>query len=286
MKNLFKRISSAIGTGARAFVALVGVAGITAAVANYAMTQGAGTNFGSVIVGGVHYAQQFICDLTTPAQCATVSAAGAVKTDGSAVTQPVSGTVGVTGVSTAANQTSQITQETAINTVLGLQADAACGTDTGTCSAIALIKRGNQNATSINNNVQAAIPAGTASIGNVGPLDYPIGAVPYTSSATATTTGAVATLAGAASVTTYICGFSVRANATAATTVNIVVSGTISGSLNFTQWVAPAASGLGLAEMIFPRCIPASAANTSIVVTGGAPGAGGVNSTTAWGYKL
>lgn len=51
---------------------------------------------------------------------------------------------------------------------LGSQADAACGTDTGTCSAIALIKRGNQTATSINTNVQAAIPAGTNIIGKVG----------------------------------------------------------------------------------------------------------------------
>lgn len=134
--------------------------------------------------------------------------------------------------------------------------------------------------------INSAIPAGTNTIGNAGQLAYPVGAVPYTNSATATTTGAVATLAGAASVTTYICGFSVRANATAATTVNIVVSGTISGSLNFTQWVAPAASGLGVAEMIFPQCVPASAQNTAIVVTGGAPGAGGINSATAWGYKL
>jgi hypothetical protein len=51
---------------------------------------------------------------------------------------------------------------------LGSQADAACGTDTGTCSAVALIKRGNQTATSINTNVQAAVPAGTNLIGKVG----------------------------------------------------------------------------------------------------------------------
>lgn len=76
-------------------MALVGLS-TAAALGNYAMTQGAGTNFGSVVVGGVHYAQQFICDLTTPAQCATVSAAGAVKVDGSATTQPVSGTVAAT----------------------------------------------------------------------------------------------------------------------------------------------------------------------------------------------
>lgn len=59
-------------------VALLGLCGAVA-IGNYAMTQGAGTNFGSVVSGGVHYAQQFICDLTTPAQCAAVSAGGAVS---------------------------------------------------------------------------------------------------------------------------------------------------------------------------------------------------------------
>lgn len=48
-----------------------------------------------------------------------------------------------TGWPTAANQSSQITQETAINTVLGTTADAACGTATGTCSLIALQKFAN-----------------------------------------------------------------------------------------------------------------------------------------------
>lgn len=50
---------------------------------------------------------------------------------------------------TSTNQTSQITQETAINTVLGLQADAACATDNGVCTNIALLKRSNQQRTSI-----------------------------------------------------------------------------------------------------------------------------------------
>src|SRR5882757_827743 len=102
-----------------AFTAIISI-GMAVAFANYTMTQGAGTTFGSVIVGGFHYVQMFVCDLTTPAQCQSVSAAGAAKVDGSAVTQPVSGTVtaniGTVGtLSTAANQTSQITQETAIN---------------------------------------------------------------------------------------------------------------------------------------------------------------------------
>lgn len=145
-------------------VALLGLCGAIA-VGNYTMTQGAGTTFGSVIVGGFHYVQMFVCDLTTPAQCQSVSAAGAAKVDGSAVTQPVSGTVtaniGTVGtLSTAANQTSQITQETAINTILGTQADAVCGTATGTCTMAALAKFLNTAATS-------ATPAGTNLIGDV-----------------------------------------------------------------------------------------------------------------------
>lgn len=50
---------------------------------------------------------------------------------------------------TSTNQTSQITQETAINTILGLQADAACSTDNGTCTVAALLKRNNQRLTTL-----------------------------------------------------------------------------------------------------------------------------------------
>ncbi len=134
--------------------------------------------------------------------------------------------------------------------------------------------------------VNAALPAGTNTIGTVGQLPYPVGAVPYTASTTGTTAATTATLAGAASVTTYICGFSIRANATAAATGNATVTGTITGTLNFTQWTAPTASGLGITEMVFAPCIPASAVNTSIAVVSAAPGTGGVVSVTSWGYKL
>jgi len=50
---------------------------------------------------------------------------------------------------------------------LGAQADAACGTDNGSCSAIALIKRGNQNLTTVNTTAAAAVAAGTNRIGYV-----------------------------------------------------------------------------------------------------------------------
>ena len=128
---------------------------------------------------------------------------------------------------------------------------------------------------------------GTAAQGlKTSPSPYPQGAVPYTATATGTTAATTATLAGAASVTTYICGFSIRANATAAATGNATVTGVITATLNYTQWTAPLASGVGVVEQIFSPCIPASAANTSIAVVSAAPGSGGTVSVTAWGYKL
>jgi hypothetical protein len=49
-----------------------------AAIANYTATQGAGTTFGSVVIGGVHFFSNLVCDVTTANQCATVDASGNV----------------------------------------------------------------------------------------------------------------------------------------------------------------------------------------------------------------
>jgi hypothetical protein len=117
MKKLGRGLLQAIGAALyKVFIATLTVAfigGGIAALANYTATQGAGTTFGSVVVSTVHYAQMMLCDLTTPSQCAAVSAAGAVKVDGSAVTQTVSGTVtanagtnlNTSTLATSANQT-------------------------------------------------------------------------------------------------------------------------------------------------------------------------------------
>lgn len=114
---------------------------------------------------------------------------------------------------------------------------------------------------------------------------YPIGSTPVTNSPASGTTGAVtATLPATLSQYTFICGFSLRANATAALTGNIQVTGTISGSLNYIEWVAPAASGIGVTEEIFTPCIPSSAVNTAIAITSLAASTGGNTSLTAWGY--
>jgi hypothetical protein len=115
---------------------------------------------------------------------------------------------------------------------------------------------------------------------------YPATAVPITASATGTTGATTATLTNVSGHTTYICGYSVRANATAATTVANTVTGVITATMTHEMWVAPAASGLGVDEQIFTPCIPASAVSTSIGVVSGAPGSGGLVSVTAWGYSL
>lgn len=50
------------------------------AVADYAATQGAGTSFGSAVVGGVHFVRNLLCDPTTVTQCAVVNSSGYVST--------------------------------------------------------------------------------------------------------------------------------------------------------------------------------------------------------------
>lgn len=160
----------------------------------------------------------------------------------------------------------------------GAESDTAwSGSGSGT--VVAILK-------SIYNAIIGSIPAGTNTIGTVGQLPYPVGATPITASATGTTAATTATLAGTSGKTTYICGYSIRANATAATTVTNTVTGVITATLSSIMWVAPLASGIGIDEQIFSPCIPASATNTGIAIVSGAPGSGGTVSSKGWGYQL
>ncbi len=159
--------------------------------------------------------------------------------------------------------------------------DGANGS-TNPCTTVATVKAASTPAAATDKALVTDQRPGT----NITMGPYPATAVPYTATATGTTAATTATLAGASSVTTYLCGFSIRANATAAATGNATVTGVITATLNFTQWTAPLASGLGITEMIFSPCIPASGTNQSVAVVSAAPGSGGVVSVTAWGYKL
>ncbi len=72
-------------------IAIVAFLGSALAIANYAVTVGSGTNFGSIIVSSVHYAQQLICDQTTVVQCVGVNASNqmAIQAPPSLPTQPL-----------------------------------------------------------------------------------------------------------------------------------------------------------------------------------------------------
>ncbi len=52
--------------------------------ANYQATQGSGTTFGSLVVSAINYAQQLVCDPTTPAQCMAINASGQITEANSA----------------------------------------------------------------------------------------------------------------------------------------------------------------------------------------------------------
>lgn len=136
----------------------------------------------------------------------------------------------------------------------------------------------------------ASVPVTMASDqGAIGSLttQLPAGATFVTASTTGTTGATTATLAGVSAKTTYLLGFSIRATATAAAVGNATVTGTISGTLNFTQFSQAASTGMvPLEPNIGSVAIPASATNTAIAVVSAAPGTGGVVSVTAWGYQL
>lgn len=104
---------------------------------------------------------------------------------------------------------------------------------------------------------------------------------------TGTTGAATATLPGTAGKVTYICGFSVSPGSA---TTAIVIQVTVAAAVTFTYAVgAPAtAAGATGAPLLqnFEPCVPASAPNTTIVVTSGALGTGGANNdVNAWGYQ-
>lgn len=176
-----------------------------------------------------------------------------------------------TGAATSALQTTGNTSAATTATQTTASA-AAAGTTTDTpCTA---------PATATACTMEALLKA----LLNVG--QYPSGATAITASATGTAAATTATLAGTTGKTTYICGYSIRANATAAATVTNTITGVITATLSSIMWIAPLASGIGVDEQIFNPCIPASATNTGIAVVSGAPGSGGTVSSKAWGYQL
>jgi hypothetical protein len=243
----------------------------------------------------------------TVAQDTATIAGSAPGTAGSASTNVVTvqgiGSMTKLLVTPDANSAVNVAQVNGVTTLTGAgavgtgSARVAVGQDTTTIAGSAPGTAGSASANVVTvQGIASATPvivSGTVQPGNTAnttpwlannTTQYPSGSTAETASATGTTGATTATLAAVASNYTYICGFSIRANATAAATGNATVTGTITGTLNFTQWTAPLASGLGVTEEIFTPCVPGSGTNTAIAVVSAAPGTGGVVSVSAWGY--
>ena len=134
--------------------------------------------------------------------------------------------------------------------------------------------------------IQGSIITNSNPVPVLNPSQYPTNSTPLHASATGTTGAVTVTLTADASNVNFICGFSIRSNATAALTGNATVTGLVGSSTgNFTEWVAPNASGLGVAEEIFTPCLSGNAINTAISVISVAPLTSGVTSVDVWGYK-
>lgn len=277
---------------------------------NYQATQGSGTTFGSKLVSSVNYPQFTMCDPATPAQCLAVDASGRVTvlqgTSPWVVSQSgtwnitnISGTISLPiGASTSANQSIEITSLATIATNTGAAipsqssaipiggisiCDGANGA-TNPCTTPATVKAASTASAAVDKALVTSLSPNSATPALTN--QYPFGATPITASATGTTAATTATLAGTTGKTTYICGYSIRANATAAATVTNTITGVITATLSSIMWVAPLASGIGIDEQIFSPCIPASATNTGIAIVSGAPGSGGTVSSKGWGYQL
>jgi hypothetical protein len=123
--------------------------------------------------------------------------------------------------------------------------------------------------------------------GNYKPITAIVG-TPITASATSATpatVAAAATLPGVAGTTTYINGFICTSAIPGANVVPLVtVTGTTGGTLSF-QFPETTAFG-GQLIIFFPNPIPASAPNTSIVVTVPALASSGNSAVVAYGFQL
>lgn len=130
---------------------------------------------------------------------------------------------------------------------------------------------------------------GAAHVTLVGGMQ-PAGATSLSSSSgNVAAAAAVGTLAGAAGQTTYMSGFIISgAGATAASVVTATVTGLAGGTMSITVPV-PAGATLGITPIFveFNPSLPASAANTSLVLTLPSLGAGNTNaSVSIWGYRI
>lgn len=152
----------------------------------------------------------------------------------------------------------------------------------------------NQTPVSAANPLPVTSSAGGAAVSTSNPMPVASNALPVGATALAISSGNVAnaiasaTLAAAASKTTYIKGLTITPGGA---TVAGLVTATLVGLGNTLSYTIGAPTGAGAAgapfQVNFGDGLPASAANTAIVLSLPALGAGNTNaSVTVWGYQL
>lgn len=113
---------------------------------------------------------------------------------------------------------------------------------------------------------------------------FPNASTPTTATATGTTAATTATLAAVSAKFTYICGFTITSDATAALAGTATVTGVVGGTMSYIQNVG-SATAAGVLSQNFNPCLQSSAVNTAIAVISVAAGTGGNTAVVAWGYQ-
>lgn len=127
-----------------------------------------------------------------------------------------------------------------------------------------------------------AVPCTAAAAGAAG---LPVGATALGGTGTGTTAAVTATITPSAGTYAYVCGISIEASATTATSgaasiATLVGSGTVFVSETVGATATPAGTTL-----TFPQCVRASAISTAITLTTVAAGTGGATTAYIWGYQ-
>lgn len=196
-----------------------------------------------------------VCYMSSPTVCTDVSATNPLPVNATVsasitfptIGAPVPATADYVGINVGGNLTGWTGAVTILDgsdVTEGAKADSACGTDNGTCSIAALIKRGNQNLTTLNTSVGSAVPAGTNLIGYTNP--DPCSQVTKINLAISQAASATI-ITGTSAKKTYICSMVLIAGA--AEVINLTAgTGTVcatGGSV--VMGSATAANGLSLA---------------------------------------
>lgn len=163
-----------------AFVLSV-LAGPALAADNYAATAGSGLTFGAKDAAGVLYSRFIGCDNTTVSQCWAIDSSGrqavAIPSGSVASGAFASGAVASGAIASGAVASGAVAAGALAvgagtdgwNVTDGAKADAACGTATGTCSTIALLKY-------LNTAAGLPLPAQANTTTNIGMVTHSVAA--------------------------------------------------------------------------------------------------------------